>query len=110
MRRARRSQIRPLTGVMARARRGRLEMSASLIDGWSRGLSRKYEIQANSQIRLTTPRITKDVRHDTIPRSAAINGGVSALPMRPKACVMPCAKPQRPGGVQLDMARVAVGK
>src|SRR5712664_1783863 len=60
-------------------------------------------------MRLTNPRITKEARHDTNTSSAAIRGGVSAFPMRPKECVIPCAKPQLRAGVQLDMARVAVG-
>ena len=42
--------------------------------------------------------------------SQVTSGGVTALPMRAKACVMPCAKPRLPVGVQLDIARVAVGK
>ena len=41
--------------------------------------------------------------------SAATSAGVSAFPIRLNECVMPCAKPQRPTGVQIAMARVAVG-
>ena len=42
--------------------------------------------------------------------SAAINGGVTALPSRAKAWVRPCAKPRLAAGVQYCIARVAVGK
>src|ERR1035438_5576434 len=63
-----------------------------------------------SRRRLATPRITKELRHETNPSSRDIRGRVSALPMRPKEWVMPCPKPQLRAGVQLDMARVAVGK
>jgi hypothetical protein len=39
----------------------------------------------------------------------AINGGVTALPIRADEWVMPCAKPQLRSGIHTDMARVAVG-
>ena len=32
-----------------------------------------------------------------------------AFPIRANECVIPCANPQLPAGVQLDIARVAVG-
>ena len=41
--------------------------------------------------------------------SHATIGGVIALPSRANACVSPCAKPRRPTGVQLCIARVATG-
>ena len=41
--------------------------------------------------------------------SHATMGGVTALPKRENAWVIPCAKPRRPGAVQLCIARVATG-
>jgi hypothetical protein len=60
--------------------------------------------------RLANPRITKERRQDTNRSSAAISGGVAAFPIRAKECVTPCAKPQSRTGIQVDIARVAVGK
>src|ERR1700733_7908902 len=40
---------------------------------------------------------------------AATSGGVTVLPNREQACVIPWAQPRLTGAVQLDMARVAVG-
>ena len=50
-----------------------------------------------------------DPRHATIAISQATIGGVTAFPSRANACVSPCAKPRRPTGVQLCIARVATG-
>src|ERR1019366_10771336 len=43
-------------------------------------------------------------------RRPAMMGGVTALPMRANECTSPWANPQLLFGVQLAMARVAVGK
>ena len=51
-------------------------------------------------------RMTNETRHEAYASSSAISGGVTAFPMRANECVMPCAKPQLPAGVQLDMARL----
>src|SRR3984957_12077024 len=53
--------------------------------------------------------MTNEARQDTNARRTAINAGVSAFPIRLNECVMPCANPQLPAGVQLAIARVAVG-
>jgi hypothetical protein len=92
------------------ARDGSVASCSGVIDGWSRGLSRKNHIQTAGHRRVASPRITKEPRQDTNARSAVTRGGVNALPIRAAACTMPCAKPQFPAGVQLAMARVAVGK
>ena len=39
-----------------------------------------------------------------------MSGGVTALPNRAKACVIPCAQPRWSGRIQFARARVAVGK
>ena len=59
--------------------------------------------------RLTHPSMTNDPRHVTSAISHATIGGVTALPSRANAWVMPCAKPRRPSGVQFCIARVATG-
>src|SRR5579864_878233 len=59
---------------------------------------------------LAMPSATKEPRQLVAVISAATSGGVTALPKRAKECVMPCAKPRHPARVQLDMARVEVGK
>ena len=43
-------------------------------------------------------------------RIPATSGGVIAFPIRAHECVMPCANPHFSAGVQVDIARVAVGK
>src|SRR3954464_2101504 len=89
---------------------GNVASCALVIAGWSLGSLRKYSAQAKSQTKLSDPRMTKEIRQETNARSAAISGGVTAFPMRANECVIPCANPQRSTGVQLDIARVAVGK
>src|SRR5437763_3386714 len=108
-RRASRSQA-TLREPLPVARDGSIASCSAVIDGWSRGLSRKNHIQIAGHRRLTRPRIRKEPRQDPNASSAVTRGGVNALPIRAEACTMPCAKPQLPDGVQLAMARVAVGK
>ena len=55
------------------------------------------------------PRMTNDPRQLISVISQATSGGVRALPRRALECVIPCANPRLPSGVQSDMARVAVG-
>src|SRR5580692_255497 len=108
MRRASRSH-----GIAGRLRlldAGSAAKSPAAIAGWSRGSLRKYQAQATTQKRLANPRITNERRQVTKSSSPAISGGVSAFPILPKECVMPCEKPQARAGIQVDMARVAVGK
>src|SRR5579864_92375 len=88
---------------------GSFVSSAAVIAGCSLGSLRKYSAQAKSQTKLNMPRMTNEPRQDTNTSSPAIRGGVRAFPMRENEWVMPCAKPQRSTGVQLDIARVAVG-
>ena len=45
-----------------------------------------------------------------VPMAQPPGNDTRALPMRAKEWVMPWPKPRQPGRVQLDMARVAVGK
>src|ERR1019366_5747818 len=59
---------------------------------------------------LTIPTMMNEARQEYARMSNATSHGVSELPRREKACVMPCAKPRFSLGVQYDMARVAVGK
>ena len=80
------------------------------MEGWPRGSSRKYQIQPDSHSRLTAPKITNDARQLVNSSRPAMIGGAAALPIRPKECTRPCANPQLLCGVQLAMARVAVGK
>src|ERR1700737_641515 len=103
-----RSLVRP--GVELIALIGNAARSAAVIAGCSRGSLRKNQNQMQSQNRLASPTITNETRHETQIRSPAINGGVNALPMRANECVIPCAEPHCPSGVQLAIARVAVGK
>ena len=56
------------------------------------------------------PRITNEPRQVENTSSPAMIGGVTALPIRANECTIPCANPQLPCGVQLAIARVAVGK
>ena len=63
-----------------------------------------------TQMRLATPSTRNAPRQLLQSTSAATSGGVTALPSRANACVMPCANPRRCAGVQLCIARVAVGK
>ena len=56
------------------------------------------------------PMMMNDPRQDTAEISNTTKGGVTALPSRAAAWVMPCAHPDLPPGSQDDMARVAVGK
>ncbi len=51
-----------------------------------------------------------EARQDSVRISAATIGGVTALPKREKECVSPWTKPRCSLGVQLLMARAAVGK
>src|ERR1700682_5014783 len=88
---------------------GRSLSSDSVILAWSRGSSRKYQAQTNAQRKLNAPRIMNDPRQEKAIISQVTRGGVTALPMRANAWVIPCAKPRFPGAVQFDMARVAVG-
>ncbi len=53
---------------------------------------------------------TNDPRQETSEISITTKGGVTVLPSRLAAWVMPCAEPDLPPGSQDDMARVAVGK
>ena len=66
--------------------------------------------QTTPHSRLTNPSATNEPRQVSQAISAAINGGVMALPSRAKAWVRPCAKPRLLAGVQYCIARVAVGK
>src|ERR1700730_6099884 len=88
---------------------GSFASSAAVIAGCCLGSLRKYRAQAKSQTQLNKPRMTNEPRHDTNQSSVAISGCVKAFPMRENEWVIPCAKPQRSTGVQLDIARVAVG-
>src|SRR5579863_2402112 len=107
MRRASRSQ--GMAGLLLPRRAGNTARSASVTVGCSCGSLRKNQAQARIQKRLATPRTTKEPRQVTTASKPAINGGVTAIPIRENECVIPCAKPQLPTGVQLDIARVAVG-
>src|SRR6059036_382235 len=78
--------------------------------GWLAGTSRKYQYQTNTHARLAKPNATNEPRHVTRAISHATIGGVTALPNRANAWVMPCAKPRRPGGVHACIARGATGK
>src|SRR5260221_3230183 len=89
---------------------GRVASSASVIRLCLLGSSRKKPYQATTQTRLARPSTTKEPRQVTSAASAAISGGVTALPKREKEWVMPWAKPNRASGIQLVIARVAVGK
>ena len=60
-------------------------------------------------MKLMVPTTTNDPRQLTSRISHATSGGVSALPSRANACVMPCAKPRFSAGIQFDIARVATG-
>src|SRR5258708_6241874 len=62
------------------------------------------------QTRVTNPSTMNEPRQVSQNISAAIKGGVSALPSRAEAWVIPCAKPRLTAGVQYCIARVAVGK
>ena len=96
-------------GVPALAGTASPSRSASVTLGWVRGSSRKNQIQTAIQIRLAAPSATNEPRHDTTKINEAINGGVSALPIRDAEWVMPWAKPHRVAGSQVAIARVAVG-
>src|SRR5579871_3206211 len=109
IRRARRSQGTlleppPLAGE------GKAASWSAVTCGCWRGLSRKNQIQMEGHSRVARPRITKTTRHDPNASSAVTSDGASALPILAEACTIPCAKPQLADGVQLAMARVAVGK
>ncbi len=88
---------------------GSTSSSAWVIDGWSFGLSRKYQYQTATQTKPASPTTTNEPRHVTTAISPTIRNGVSALPSREKECVMPCAKPRLRDSTQYCMARVAVG-
>src|SRR5262249_33252346 len=60
--------------------------------------------------KLTTPKMTKELLQEVASISQVTRGGVTALPIRAAACVIPCANPRFVTGTQLDMALVAVGK
>src|SRR5690349_6825544 len=63
-----------------------------------------------SHSRLTAPSMTNETRQVANRSRPAMIGGVTALPIRAKECTNPWANPQLPCGVQLAIARVAVGK
>src|ERR1700680_4738868 len=88
---------------------GRSLGSASVILAWSRGLSRKYQAQTRAHRKLMAPKMMNDPRQLIASISQVTSGGVTALPTRAKAWVIPCAKPRFPIAVQFDIARVAVG-
>src|SRR5450432_2110874 len=66
--------------------------------------------QATIQTTLTRPKVTNEPRQPKYFMRKTTSGGEKALPRRAKEWVMPWAKPRLAGAVQLDMARVAVGK
>src|SRR5438309_3331166 len=84
--------------------------SAAVIVGCSRGSLRKNQAHRRTQAELTMPKIANDPRHVSSTAIQAISGGARAFPIREKECVTPWAKPQRLSGIQLLIARVAVGK
>src|SRR5579871_3487493 len=92
------------------ARTGNVSRSAEVTAECSRGSFRKYQAHTISHNRLAAPRIMNETRHEENTSRPATIGGVTALPIRPNECTMPCANPQLPCGVQLAIARVAVGK
>src|ERR1700739_215638 len=108
----RRNSLSQGTGSLAappRPRAGSAAISASLSGGLV-GISRKLKVHTTTQRKLAVASTTKEPRQDTDWISSAIKGGVAALPIRAKEWVIPCAKAQFRSGVQVDMARVAVGK
>src|SRR5579863_7232864 len=89
---------------------GSVSRTAGVIAGCSRGSLRKYQAQTTSHNRLAAPNIANVPRQVENSSNPAMIGGVTALPIRAKECTIPCANPQLPCGVQLAIARVAVGK
>src|SRR5215471_13209639 len=63
-----------------------------------------------SQPKLAIPNMTNVPRQVANINRPIINGGVKALPIRANEWTIPCAKPHFSFGVQLAIARVAVGK
>src|SRR5579883_1984867 len=106
----RRNSLSQGTGAfaLARPRLGRSANSSALSGGLV-GTSRKVKVHTTSQMKLAMASTTKEPRQDTNWINSAIKGGVTALPIRAKEWVMPCAKAQLRSGVHVDMARVAVG-
>src|ERR1700750_1820809 len=96
--------LAPRVGGASRAR------TSGVIEGWPAGSSRKYQNQTAAQVKVTATRTKKAARQEEIAIRPTTISEVAALPTREKAWVTPWAKPQRPCGVQADMARVAVGK
>ena len=86
-----------------------MESSSAVIEECSRGSFRKYQTQTTSQARLATLNMTKAPRQETKIMTSIINAGVKAFPIRAKECTRPCAKAQFLLGVQVAIARVAVG-
>src|ERR1700761_4654467 len=84
--------------------------TSGVSEGWLDGSSRKYQNQTAVQARVTATRTRKAARQEETAIRPTTIRDVAALPTREKAWVTPWAKPQRPRGVQADMARVAVGK
>ncbi len=62
-----------------------------------------------TQAKPIRPVTTKEPRQVTAAISATVATGVSALPSRENACVMPCANPRFRISTQCCIARVAVG-
>ena len=110
MRRHRRHHGSFTAGAPAARGCGSSARSSGVTSGWRCGSSREYSPQTIAHARLTTPMMMNAPRHVTAAISAATSGGVTALPRRENACVIPCAKPSLRLGSQRAIAFVAVGK
>src|SRR5271167_1181108 len=88
---------------------GSCASASAVIAGCSRGSSRKYQSHIASQTSVAATSTKKAARQEKAVIRPATISAVAALPIREKVWVMPCANPQRPRGVQADIARVAAG-